>query len=120
VPDSDRNRRAHARVALSVSVDFETDHNFYTGVAGDISEGGIFIATHVPPPTGTEVVLHLTLPGGEAPVVVEGAVRWIRTLKASCEGSPPGCGIAWRELSDDVAAQIAHFVGTRETILFEE
>ena len=32
--------RVHHRATLSVQVDFESDHNFFTGFSADISEGG--------------------------------------------------------------------------------
>jgi type IV pilus assembly protein PilZ len=48
------------------------------GLAKDISVGGTFIETTTPAPFGSEVILHLTLPGSDAPTALPGVVRWIR------------------------------------------
>ena len=39
------NVRAAERFDLEVTVDLESDHNFYTGLTQNISSGGVFIAT---------------------------------------------------------------------------
>ena len=37
-------RRSRSGLELRVSVDFERAHNFYTGFAHSIADGGLFIA----------------------------------------------------------------------------
>jgi len=39
------NRRVHARYALDLEVSMSSEHNFYAGLAENISAGGIFVAT---------------------------------------------------------------------------
>ena len=48
------------------------------GLVRDISVGGMFIETLTPAAFGAEVIVHLTLPGSEAPCALPGVVRWVR------------------------------------------
>jgi uncharacterized protein (TIGR02266 family) len=112
-------RRAQPRVLLEVPVDLETENNFYAGVAGDVSEGGVFVATHVAPPVGTSVVVRLTLPGEGEPLELDGVVCWLRDVTVSSDGMPPGCGVKWVDLPIKGKGVIARFVKERDPILFE-
>jgi hypothetical protein len=111
--------RSHPRYSLDVVVDLESEHTLYAGVAGDVSEGGVFVATHVPPPSGSLVKIRLILPEENVVFEADGIVRWIRSVSASCEGMPPGCGIAWAALSDGAHASLLRFAARRDPILFE-
>ncbi len=112
-------RRIHARVPLQVAVSLASDHNFYTGITNDISEGGLFVATYMPPPRGTFVDVELTLPYSDQPFRVTGIVRWIRELDACCDGMPPGCGIEWLDVEPAVMVVIGQFITERDTLLYE-
>ena len=111
--------RAHERVPLEIAVSMESEHNFYAGITDNISEGGLFVATVVPPPCGSTVDLMLSLPGYDQPFRLRGIVRWIREPQASCDGMPPGCGIQWVQMSREALMAIHDFVQRRETILFD-
>jgi uncharacterized protein (TIGR02266 family) len=106
------------RVPLEVEVTLESDHNFFTGVASNISEGGVFIATSDPPPVGAEVGFELVL-GGERFLVL-GVVRWVRDEGAASAGAPAGCGVRWLRLEDGALDSIARFIDVRETDFYEE
>lgn len=113
-------RRAHERAPLKVEVTLESEDNFYSGVANDVSEGGVFVACEDPPAVGTTVELDLTVPTSEHPFHVTGVVRWVREDWVAREGAPAGCGIEWVAISDDAVAAIAKFVReSRDTILYE-
>ncbi len=112
------SRRAHKRAPLEIEVSLESEHNFYAGIAGNVSEGGLFIATHMPPPTGAAVEVHLQLQGNKFDI--EGEVCWTRDAEHSSEWLPAGCGIRWLRVSDAALQAISEFVDGRETILFEE
>ncbi len=113
------DQRAHRRAHLEVAVNLESEDNFYAGIAGDVSEGGIFVATFNPPPVGATVELTLSLPDFPAGFPVRGVVRWIRDLSACRDGSPAGCGIQFTEIGADALAEVSRFVASRDTILFE-
>ena len=114
------NQRQYDRVPVEIEVSMMSENNFYAGLTDNISEGGVFIATHQPPPIGAEVEMALSLPDQERSFRLRGIVRWHRPFEASCEGAPPGCGIQWLALSAEAHASIAAFVQGRETILFED
>ncbi|MGZ3443684.1 MAG: TIGR02266 family protein [Polyangia bacterium] len=114
---SDEQPRA-PRVPLEVEVTLDSDHNFFTGIANNLSEGGIFIATRSPPPVGSEVGFELLL-GGER-FLVMGAVRWVRAESAASSGAPAGCGVRWLNLEDGTLAAIQHFVEVRQTDFYED
>ena len=48
------------------------------GRARDISLGGMFVETPTPLPFGTELVVHVTLPGQRSAFAMPGVVRWAR------------------------------------------
>lgn len=49
-----------------------------SGLAKDVSVGGMFVETSAPAAFGADVVVHLTLPGSNDPVALPGVVRWVR------------------------------------------
>ncbi|MSP59168.1 MAG: TIGR02266 family protein [Myxococcales bacterium] len=111
--------RSHERVAIEIAVNMESENNFFAGITDNISEGGVFVATLMPPPRGSVIEMNLTLPGLDRAFSVRGVVCWIRDLEASIEGAPPGCGIRWMEMSRDALLAIHRFVQHRDTILFD-
>jgi uncharacterized protein (TIGR02266 family) len=115
---SDEQQPRAPRVPLQVEVTLQSDHNFFTGVAANISDGGIFIATANPPAVGTEVGFELLL-GGERFLVV-GVVRWVRDERAASAGAPSGCGVRWANLEDGALDAIVRFIDVRETDFYEE
>ncbi|MCU1282741.1 MAG: type pilus assembly PilZ [bacterium] len=115
---SDDEQRRAPRVPLEVVVTLESEHNFFTGVANNLSEGGIFVATTNPPPVGSEVGFELVL-GGER-FLVMGTVRWVRDEGAASSGAPAGCGVRWAHLEDGTLAAIHRFIDVRQTDFYEE
>jgi uncharacterized protein (TIGR02266 family) len=114
---SDEQRHA-PRVPFEVEVTLQSEHNFFTGVANNLSEGGIFVATAQPPPIGTEVGFELVL-GGER-FLVMGVVRWLRDERAASSGAPAGCGVKWVHIEDGALDAIDRFIGVRQTDFYEE
>ncbi len=113
-------QRHYVRVPVEVEVSMASENNFYAGLTDNISEGGLFVATHQSPPIGAEVTLILRLPESEQSFEVRGAVCWHRGFEACRDGVPPGCGIQWRQLSAEATRAISQFVLQRETIFFED
>ncbi len=111
-------RRRAARVPLEVEITIQSEHNFFSGVANNISEGGVFIATVAPPPVGSEIGFELVL-GGER-FLVMAVVCWVRDEHASSADVPPGCGVRWLQVEDGMLEAIVRFVSVRETDLYED
>ena len=110
LPPDPRKRRRDPRMRLETEVDLKSDSNFFVGQSQNISDGGLFFATPDHPPTGTEVDLAFSLPGG-VEVRARGVVRWARERVGD---SPAGVGIAFTALSPDAQKAIAWFLSQRE------
>jgi uncharacterized protein (TIGR02266 family) len=112
--------RSNERAPLEVEVSLESENNFYAGITGNVSTGGVFIATYTPPPAGAEVSLELKLAGSAESFHVRGMVCWSRSPERSSEFAPPGVGIRWIDLPPAVETAIKRFVDKRDTILFDD
>ena len=75
--------RRYQRAPLDVAVEFsprgaEAGEGRHPGRSKDISLGGMFVTTNEPLAFGTELVVHILLPGQKAPFALPGVVRWSR------------------------------------------
>ena len=113
------NNREHNRVALSVEVTLESDHNFYAGITNNISEGGIFVGTLNPPAVGTAVALELTVEA--ATFSLTGVVCWVRDRHLATDDAPEGCGIRFEPALDgDALSSVQRFIrNSRDTLFYE-
>ena len=111
--------RTAPRASAYVCIDVFSEHNFWTGLSMNISEGGVFIATHHEVPTGTTIVLHMMLPFEDEPIVVLGEVRWARAFSNDSD-APPGIGVAFVGLDAAASQKVKRFVANvREPLFFE-
>ncbi len=109
--------RAHRRFSIELEVSLNSDSNFYMGLTQNLSNGGLFVATHLVKPVGTEVELSLRLPIGDAALSLRGVVRWVREFH---HGEPlPGMGIAFENPSADDLRKIEDFLATRTPLFFD-
>jgi uncharacterized protein (TIGR02266 family) len=97
-------RRTAVRAALEADVVVATDAQFFSGIASDLSAGGIFIATTRILDVGTAVTLEFALPDGQ--VLARGVVRWVRR---GGEGEVPGMGVVFDELAAIDSELVAKF-----------
>jgi uncharacterized protein (TIGR02266 family) len=112
------HNRAHQRVGIQVEVTLESEHNFYTGLSSNVSEGGLFVATHTPPPIGTRLTVRFVLAGSAEPIDAVGEVRWVRETRSP--DFPSGFGLRFLEIGDEALSRVASFVAGRESIFYEE
>jgi uncharacterized protein (TIGR02266 family) len=121
VAENIQNVRASERFDLEVTVDLESDHNFYTGLTQNISSGGVFIATHHLRKIGDRITLKFTLPGSPKAVEVETEVRWIRenTALMRADGGT-GMGVRFINLSPEAKAAIDGFLQSRESLYYDD
>lgn len=108
-------RTAGHRVRVEVDVGVLSESNFYTGVAADVSAGGVFVSTPTPLPVGTDVALYFSL-GDGATLHAEAVVRWIR---AKTSDLPAGMGVAFTRLSEDDRRTIADFCAHRPPLFHD-
>ena len=120
-----RNRRVAHRAAVAFDLTVEAGgaegHQFYTGLIKDMSSGGLFIATrdHLPV-IGAQFPIRFAFP----PVVMEPIeilveVRWQRVDENNAE-FPPGVGVKFVDLPDDIARKIATFVTDKDVLLWDD
>ncbi len=84
------DKRVHPRVNLDTEVSCERrDAPPFTGMAKDISIGGMFIDSTEILPFGTEVTIVGRLPGTKAELRLPGVVRWAK---------PTGFGVQFGSL----------------------
>lgn len=110
----DEERRAYPRLQLSVTVNFESAHNFYCGKTRDISAGGLFIESDVPLPVGTLMTVELHLL--KTRVRAETEVMWVLIDE---EGRSVGMGVRFLHLPDRIRDKIVVFMGLRQAMMFE-
>ena len=120
VPESQAGRRSYERFPVEVSVDFVSEHNFFTGFSLNVSEGGLFVATHVVRPVGSRLEIRLALPDAPEPLELQTEVRWVRDHNADSESSP-GLGLRFMHLSKVDEARIHAFVRrVRDPLFFDD
>ncbi len=112
-------RRAHPRHDVELDVSLESESNFYMGLTENLSEGGLFIATHVIKPMGTKVEVSFKLPHVPEPIKAVGVVRWIRQYSETSDTSP-GIGVRFEEISPREVEQIREFLAARAPLFYDE
>ncbi len=111
--------RSSRRLPFEINVDIVSEHNFYAGLSLNISEGGLFVATHVEYPVGTMLEIRLLLPGDEEPTAIMTEVRWVRAHNENADGSP-GMGLRFVDLTPDIMTKIAAFAQSRDPLYYED
>lgn len=105
-------RRIHERVDVEWSVDCETEETFLYASITNISEMGIFVATHEPLEVGTRLTLRFALPGEESPFILLGQVQWVNPIRMLSDNPNPGMGIRFVNLSLESRERIISSVRT--------
>jgi uncharacterized protein (TIGR02266 family) len=112
--------RTSTRAAVHVCVDLSSEHNFWSGLTMNMSDGGLFVATHNIVPVGTELVLNMVLPFESEPIVLLSEVRWTRPYSGQ-DDVPPGIGLRFVKPDASALAKIKRFVATvREPLFFDD
>lgn len=117
VPES--VHREHPRVWVELEVSLGSEHNFYAGLAENLSAGGVFIATHQLQKVGSKIDLSLRVPDSAEVFELVGEVRWVRVYNVHSDTSP-GLGIRFEALTPEATAAIHRFLGQREPLFFDD
>jgi uncharacterized protein (TIGR02266 family) len=113
------SRRVHPRRDVELEVTLESETNFYLGLTENLSEGGLFIATHVVRSIGTQIDVSFKLPHSSEAIKVTGTVRWIREYSETSDTSP-GMGVRFDHISSEQAEQIRQFLAARAPLFYDE
>ncbi len=111
--------RSSRRFPFEINIDIVSEHNFYAGLSLNISEGGLFVATHVEYRVGTQLEIRLLLPGDDEPTSIMTEVRWTRPHNENADGSA-GMGLRFLGLTPDVLAKVALFAKSRDPLYYED
>ncbi|MBU0552571.1 TIGR02266 family protein [Myxococcota bacterium] len=117
------HQRQHQRVPaqLEVEVSQSSDHNFYTGFTHNISEGGLFLATNMMIPIGSELTFRFNMEGFPEAIMVRGVVRWLREPHSFIGDLPPGLGVQFLDLPAPHKRFVQSFINrNRESIFFDD
>ena len=105
-------RRSYERIDVEWSVDCETEQTFLYASITNISEMGIFVATHEPLEVGTRLTLRFAMPGEQSPFILGGQVAWVNPIKLLSDNPNPGMGIRFVDLSSENRERIIASVRT--------
>jgi uncharacterized protein (TIGR02266 family) len=105
------------REKLEANIGATTESNFFVGFSGEISEGGVFIATYTTLPLGEHVEVLCTLPGNYQ-FTVPGVVRFVRDPMDM--DSEPGIGVRFEALPQDHRELILRFIRKRPPVFYDE
>ena len=105
------------REKLEANVGATTESNFFVGFSGEISEGGVFVATYATFDIGTPMEVLVTLPGGYASTI-PGTVRFVRDPMDM--DSEPGVGVRFDKLTQEQRELILRFIRKRAPVFYDD
>jgi len=100
-------RRSSKRGDLAIPVDYSSVDSFFTEMATNINEGGMFLATDASAELDQLVKVAFRLPGLMQPIEVEARVAWLSRGEG---GAEPGIGLQFLELSPEARETINRLV----------
>ena len=112
-------RRVHTRHDIDLEVTLESETNFYLGLTENLSEGGLFIATHLVKPLGTLIEVSFKLPNVAEAIRLVGVVRWVRVYSETSDVGP-GMGLRFENIQPHQVEQIRGFLATRAPLFYDE
>ena len=103
-------RRGSPRAEIVVRVNYQNVDSLFSEFARNINDGGIFVETDTPQPTGTNIELEFKLPGANRPIEVVGnVVRSVSADQAESDGIA-GMAIEFENLGSDARQQINEII----------
>jgi uncharacterized protein (TIGR02266 family) len=107
------------REGVEANLGASSETNFYVGFSGEISEGGVFVATYTTLEVGALATVHITLPGGFE-FKVPGRVQFVRDPMDMSEDAEPGMGVKFEALAADQRELILRFVRKRAPMFYDD
>ena len=108
--------RVNPRVAENILVRYQIDESLFTGYSFNISTGGVFIRTVVPPPENTRLELSFSLPRGSKPIRTAGTVVWRSEYRPDAPMAyPPGIGVKFTAIEQQDRRAITDHILSRLT-----
>jgi uncharacterized protein (TIGR02266 family) len=103
-----------AQIRLAIDVSPDSESHFFVGLSGELSQGGIFVATYRDLTVGTVISIACHLHDEEH--VLHGVVVWQRDAGVD---SSPGIGVRFEEPSSPCRAAIERFCRLRAPLFYD-
>lgn len=109
------------RLCVRARVTSDTENNFWVGLDGIVTDGGVFVATHrQAPPVGTLLLLQLQVGFQRESAFALASVRWVQASTARGQVTT-GFGVQFVDIEPASAATVERFVRRiREPMFFDE
>jgi uncharacterized protein (TIGR02266 family) len=107
------------RQPVEANVGANSETNFYVGFSGEIAEGGVFVATYTVLEVGTNVEVHVSLPGGYE-FKVPGHVHFVRDPMDMSADSEPGMGVRFEALPSEARELVLRFIRKRPPMFYDD
>lgn len=107
--------RKHVRAAIALKVKYRTAGSFLVSYSINLSRGGLFFESAQTYPIGTALTLKLGVPGVADEIETPAKVVWVR--KEHSADGPPGVGVAFEGLDQQIGAQIDEIVRQFEGLI---
>lgn len=107
------------RQEVEANVGASSETNFYVGFSGEISEGGVFVATYQTLEVGTPVNVLVTLPGGFE-FKIPATVHFVRDPMDMSADAEPGMGVRFESLPAESRELILRFVRKRAPMFYDD
>jgi uncharacterized protein (TIGR02266 family) len=118
-----REFRLHERVPAAEALRFhlgdETSPTFWTGLARNISSGGLFVNTYNLPPIGKTVSVRFKLPGSEIALALQATVMWTRDEKVADDPNHVGFGARFLDLTVEAERALNAYLQQAESIFHD-
>lgn len=98
-------QRKGFRAPTILKVDYHTSDSSYIEFVGNVSAGGLFIATRNPLKPGTELTLEFLGPESKHPIRVKAEVIWNRTRLTSAD-QKRGMGVQFEDVDESTKEKI--------------
>jgi hypothetical protein len=105
--------------AVEANIGATTESNFYIGFSGQVTDGGVFLATYEVLPRGSWANVLVTLPGGFE-FRCDAWVRFVRDPLDFASGAEPGMGLQFDSLTDEARELVLRFIRKRPPLFFDE
>lgn len=107
------------REEVEANIGASSETNFYVGFSGEVSDGGVFVATYNTLPVGTYVNLLITLPGGFE-LKMQGKVHFVRDPMDLLADSEPGMGVKFENIGAENRDLVLRFIRKRPPIFYDD
>lgn len=105
------------RAEIECDVTVDSASNFYTGIAQNISEGGIYVKGSTELEPGTVIGLRFTLDDEGPPIEMQGEIRWHDSEESNEETVMKGFGVRFLQPRAPDITRIRGFIARRSPMM---